>query len=163
MGQQQPQTDWRKVHKRKNEHLLFSEDLGPLGTKVDVEVVDSGVFMLKGADNTTEAMPWIAFRGKTKKLGLNRGNCKAMESMAGTRIIEHWRGWITLVVVRTTYTDKQTKQRLTTDAIRVAPERPKGRRSAGDEPSQVVPSGGQPDEDELRLIAERERQEAERG
>ncbi len=126
MAQQQA-THWRKVHKRKNDHVLFAEDLGPVGTKVDVEVVESGVFSLSGADNKSKAMPWLAFRGKTKKLGLNVTNSKAMQSICGTPMVEQWRGWITLVVVRTTYTDAQTKERVTTDAIRIAAERPKSR------------------------------------
>lgn len=120
------ETPWRTVHRRKNEHMLFAEDIGPVGTKVDVEVVESGTISLKDQEGST-TLPWLGFNGKKKRLGLNRGNCKAMESIVGTNIIERWRGWITLVVVRTTYTDKMTKQRLTTDAIRIAPERPRGK------------------------------------
>lgn len=130
-------TPWRTVHRRKNEHMLFAEDLGPPGTKVEVEIVDSGVLMVKGEDGDTR-LPWLSFRGKTKKLGLNRGNSKVLESIAGTDIIEQWRGWITLVVIRTTYTDKQTKTRLTTNAIRIAPSRPRSKESQPAAPSDAT-------------------------
>lgn len=131
MAQQQPRgTHWRHVHRRMNEHLLFAEDLGPVGTRVDVEVVDSGHFQVKGAGKRSKPMPWLAFRGKQKKLGLNVTNCKAMEAIAGSPVIEQWRGWITLVVVQTEYTDSETGERMKTHAIRIAPTRPRAGASA---------------------------------
>lgn len=161
-------THWRTVHKRKNEHLLFGEDLGPVGTTIDVEVIDSGVLTVSGADNKSKPMPWLAFAGKDgrpkqKKLGLNVTNSKAMQSLCGTPIVEKWRGWITLVVVETTYTDSQTGTRQKTDAIRIAPQRPQGKRT--ERPHDVPPStpaAGQPadkstpDVDEQREIAAQE-------
>lgn len=153
------ETPWRTVHRRTNEHMLFAEDLGPVGSKVDVEVVDSGTIALKSEEGTT-TLPWLAFRDKKKRLGLNRGNCKSMESIAGTNIIERWRGWITLVVVRATYTDKMTKQRLTTDAIRVAPERPRGRSAPAGKP-RGAPDDTSPEQIDLNEALEIQRREAE--
>lgn len=126
MGATVTETHWRKIHKRKNEHLLFAEDIGPPGSTVDVEIVDSGLTKVTSIDKPQgEELPWIGFRGKQKRLGLSRTNCKTIERLTGTPIVERWRGWITLVVVRTTITDRETKQRVETDAIRIAPRRPK--------------------------------------
>lgn len=123
-------THWRKIHQRKNVDLLFAEDLGGFGCKpVDVEVVDSGVRKVSDGDSSKE-MPWIAFAGpdgkrKTKVLALNVTNSKIMQTLTGTGEVERWRGWITLIVVRTKYQDRLTGQRMETDAIRIAPERPR--------------------------------------
>ncbi|MDQ3295106.1 MAG: hypothetical protein M3619_00790 [Myxococcota bacterium] len=158
-----------------NEHLLFAEDLGGMGAKVDVEIIDSGVALVKGADDSKD-MPWIAFRGqdgkpKHKRLALNVTNCKTMQSISGVSAIEQWRGWITLIVVKTSYYDQKTKKMEETEAIRIASKRPQrsgprqdanttGSGATQDEPaSQLV----QPDEEELKLIAERDRKEADRG
>jgi hypothetical protein len=136
MAQQQkePAKHWRHVHKRLNEHMLFAEDLGPVGTRVDVEVIDSGVFAVKGEDGSKD-MPWLAFRGadgkpRKKKLGLNVSNCKSMEMLCGTADYTHWRGWVTLVVVRTKFYDTKLKAMAETDAIRIATERPRRQASA---------------------------------
>lgn len=188
MSQSQRTTHWREVHRRKNTNLLFAEDLGPVGTKIDIEVIDSGVISVSGADNKSKPMPWLAFAGKdgkpkSKRLALNVTNCKAMQSIAGTPVVEKWRGWITLVVVSTTYTDMQTGTRQTTDAIRIASTRPPAPRSSSpprddgrtppsSPPVQAAGPGAAPEdtfklttpsEDELLEIARREREEAERG
>lgn len=124
-GPTQPaaETHWREVHRRKNADYLFAEDIGKVGTQIDVEIVDSGVGEVQDEDGKKK-MPWVSFKGARKKLGLGRTGCKTLESLAGTPIVQRWRGWITLVVIKTTYTDRKTKLRLTTDAIRIAPARP---------------------------------------
>lgn len=124
-------TRWREVHKRMNKDMLFAEDIGPPGTKIDVEIIDSGVADVIGSDGGGK-MPYLRFRGKkgpSKKFGLNPGNCKRMETIAGTDVVQQWRGWVTLVVVRAEYTDRKTKERYETSAIRVAPKRPAGKQS----------------------------------
>lgn len=127
MAQQQKQPiHWRQVTKRLNAHLLFAEDLGPVGTKVDVEVNASGAFKVKGEDGEKE-MVWVGFAGKKKQLGLNAGNCKAMETLTGTPDYTTWRGWITLVVIRTKYFDQKTRAMMETDAVRISTERPRGK------------------------------------
>lgn len=108
---------WRKVLKRTNDQLLFAEDLGPPGTKVDVEIVDSGIEKVKNEDGLTE-MPVVMFAGAKKRLALNRTNCKTIEKLCGTPDINAWRGPITLVVVRTKVGPEEM------DAIRIAPNRP---------------------------------------
>ncbi len=163
--QQQSATHWRKVHKRKNEHLLFAEDLGGFGAKPrDVEIVDSGVIKVEGAENDSKDMPWIAFRGAKKRLALNATNCKTLQSICGTGTIEQWRGWITLIVVRTTYYDRLTKKTEDTDAIRIAPRRPKGKGDSkpivddGErvEPERDASPASEPDADEIAEIAARD-------
>jgi len=124
---------WRTVLKRLNPGQLYAEDIGPAGSKVDIEIRESGVMDVRGQDGVKK-MPWIG-TGKPggKKLGCNVTNCKALETIAGSADWAHWRGWITLVVVRTKYTDSQTKERFETDAIRIAPQRPRRERSTGPE------------------------------
>lgn len=116
------ETHWRKVHRRLNEHLLFAEDLEGR-TSIDVEIVDSGVTSVADSDSKND-MPWIAFRGAKKKLALNATNCKTLQTLCGTGVIEKWRGPITLIVVKTTFKDRKTKAITETDAIRIAPKRP---------------------------------------
>jgi hypothetical protein len=124
--QAKTKTDWRTVHRRLNTDYLFSEDLG--GRKsVDVEIIDSGVAKLKERSGKSKEMPWLAFRGAKKKLALGATMCKTLTTLTGTKIIEDWRGWITLVVVKTRYKDQDTGQMEETDAIRIAPTRPKGK------------------------------------
>ena len=115
---------WRDLHKRKNDGLLFAEDIGPPGSTLDVEIKDSGVVQVSDGESV-KPMPWIG-TGKAggKKLGLNVTNCKAMETLTGTADYRQWRGWITLVVVRVSYPDRKSKQKLETDAIRIGPRRP---------------------------------------
>jgi hypothetical protein len=115
---------WRTIHRRKNDDFLFAEDVGPVGTQIDVEVENSGIGIVTDLDGKTK-IPWVSFKGARKKLGLNRSACKALETFYGTNRVAAWRGgWITLVIIRTTYQDRQTKQRVETDAIRIAPRRP---------------------------------------
>ena len=117
-------THWRTVHRRMNEQLMFAEDIGGLGASpVDLEIVDSGVMIVKGSEDS-KPMPWLAFAGEKKKLALNVTNCKAMQSLGGTGVVESWRGWVRLMVVSTTYRDQKTKDKVTPDAIRIAPSRP---------------------------------------
>ena len=108
---------WRKVLKRTNDQHLFSEDLGPNGTKIDVEIVDSAIEKIKNEDGLTE-MPVLMFAGAKKRLFLNRTNCKTLEKLCDTPDINQWRGPITLVVVRTKVGPEEM------DAIRIAPKRP---------------------------------------
>lgn len=108
---------WRRVLKRTNDQLLFAEDLGPPGTKVDVDIVDTGIEKVKNEDGLTE-MPVVSFAGAKKRLALNRTNCKTLEKICDTPDIHSWRGMITLVVVRTKVGPDEV------DAIRIAPKRP---------------------------------------
>lgn len=126
-----PPSHWRDIHKRKNTGLLYAEDLGPAGTAVDAWINETGTITVEGADGK-KLMPYIAKRGR-KKLGLNATNCKTLETITGSADRVHWVGWFTLVVVRTSYQDMKTKARLTTDAIRIAPERPKHPPPAGEQ------------------------------
>ncbi len=123
--QPKPAVHWRTAHKRLNDHLLFAEDIGPVGTKIDVEVVDSCIEKVKGEDGVRD-MPILSFAGKKKRLGLNVGNSKAMETLCGTPDVHSWRGPITLVVIRRKYFDQKTKETQETDAIVVANKRPRG-------------------------------------
>lgn len=116
-SQQKTALHWRKVLKRTNDQLLFSEDIGPVGTKIDVEIVDSGIEKVKNEDGLTE-MPCVSFAGARKRLALNRTNCKTLEKLCGTPDINGWRGPITLVVVQVKVGPEET------EAIRIAPRRP---------------------------------------
>lgn len=118
-------TDWRSIHRRMNPDMLYAEDLG--GAKsVDVEITDSGVTNLRQRDGKSKPMPWLAFKGKQKRLGLGATMCKTLTTMTGSRYVEDWRGLITLIVVKIEYRDPDTGQMEMTDAIRIAPKRPRG-------------------------------------
>jgi len=120
---QKPFTHWRTAHKRLNAHLLFAEDIGPVGTKVDVDVIDAVIEKVKGEDGVKD-MPILTFAGAKKRLGLNVGNSKTMETLCDTPDVHQWRGPITLVVIRRQYFDQKTKQNQETDAICIANKRP---------------------------------------
>lgn len=144
---------WRHVLRRANEHMLFAEDIGPKGSSVAVEIVDSGVGAVKTRSGS-EAMPWVGFKGKKKRLGLNRTNCKTLETLCGTPDYMKWRGMVTLVVIRTRAPDRDSGEMIETDAIRIANQRP-----TGDKRSRGASQDGTPDPDEQAAIARRDRQE----
>lgn len=141
-------THWRKVHKRLNEHLLFAEDLG--GRKsVVMEIIDSGIVAVADADGKKD-MPWIAFMGRSgapfpKRLALNVTNCKTLQTLFGTGSIEEWRGLVELVVVKTTFKDRKTKETVETDAIRIAPRRPSAKAAATNVPLDAAPESASSD------------------
>ena len=128
-SQAKPFTHWRTAHKRLNAHLLFAEDIGPVGTKIDVDVTDAVIEKVKGEDGMSE-MPILTFAGKKKRLGLNVGNSKIMETLCSTPDVHSWRGPITLVVIRRQYYDQKTKQNQETDAIVIANKRPNAKETS---------------------------------
>jgi hypothetical protein len=136
----EPGVHWRQIHKRLNPDLLYAEDLVAAGrTSIDLEIADAwveDVVQMDGAKKTKKALPMLAFVGAKKRLALNVTNCKAMQSLAGTGVVQEWRGWITVVVVQATYRDQQSGKMETTDALRIAPKRPTH-----------APSGGRTDRD----------------
>jgi hypothetical protein len=108
---------WRKILTRTNKHMLFSEDIGPVGTKVDVEISEVTIEKVKNEDGISE-MPSLSFTGAKKRLGLNKGNCKTMKKICDTDDPNQWSGWITLVVTSEKIAGEPT------DVIRIAPKRP---------------------------------------
>ena len=142
---------WRHVLRRANEHMLFAEDIGPKGTSTAAEIVGAEVITVKTRGGS-EAMVAVSFKGKKKKLGLNRTNCKVLETLCGTPDYTRWRGWVTLIVIRTRAPDRDSGEMIETDAIRIAAQRPAGDRSrAGSD-------RGAPDAEEAAEIARRERE-----
>lgn len=125
---QQP-AHWRDLHPRThNPDLLFSEDLGPVGTRVDVEIVNTGDVVVQGEDGK-KPMPFLEFRGtdgkpRRKRLGVSASNCKILETIFDTPDYLRWRGWITLVVVRGEYNDRKLRERLKQNKIQVALRQP---------------------------------------
>lgn len=113
-------THWRKILTRTNKHMLFSEDLGPVGTKVDVEISEVTIEKVRNEDGISE-MPSLSFTGAKKRLGLNKGNAKTMAKLCGTDDPNQWGGWVTLVVVSEKIAGEPT------DCIRIAPKRPAGK------------------------------------
>lgn len=143
MAQQQSKQpapeSWRDIIRRTNTHLLFSEDLGPPGTKVDVEIVDSGRTTVTGQDGEQSTKVWLEFRGKKKKLAIGAEIAKVLDSIFGTDNHHAWRGWVTLVVVRIKVTDMKTKMRLEQNAIRIAPEQPRGKQPSSQRNTEPAP------------------------
>ncbi len=119
---------WRTVIKRMDPEYLYAEDLGGPGTKLDVEIVDSGRCTIKNPGGKKETL-YIAFKGKSKKLGLNAGHCKTLSAICGSDHWGDWRGWITLVVIHKRLRDPTTDDLEDMDVIRIAPERPRGKSS----------------------------------
>lgn len=114
---------WRNVIRRQNPEYLYAEDIGPPGSTVDVEIVDSGPGKVKNP-GTSKDVVWLAFKGKQKKLGIGATGCKTMRKLSGSDDWTLWRGWVRLVVIHTKYFDQTTQQDEETDAIRIAPQRP---------------------------------------
>ncbi len=110
-------THWRKILTRTNKHMLFSEDLGPVGTKVDVEISEVTIEKVKNEDGISD-MPSLSFYGAKKRLGLNKTNCKTMKKLCDTDDPNQWNGWVTLVVVSEKIAGEPT------DVVRIAPKRP---------------------------------------
>jgi hypothetical protein len=121
---------WRTVIKRIDPAYLYAEDLGPAGTKVDVEVTAAGIGKVKNPGSAKEVV-WIGFAGHAKKLGLNATNAKTMEAVFGSGHWGDWRGWITLVVIHKDAMRDPTADGGTSpmDVIRIAPTRPTKPRS----------------------------------
>jgi len=171
-----PLAHWRDIIRRKNTHLLFSEDLGPPGTKVLIELVDVAKGNVSGEDGKSEEKICLAFRGrdgkdKTKRLAIGARMSKVLETLFKTSNYHYWRGWITLVVVRTTVFDQKLKHNIETDAIRIVPEFPRNQPPRTTHPVEPPPSEQPPSdqpaepemtEDEKRAI-ERAEAEANRG
>jgi hypothetical protein len=135
---------WRDVHRRGNPDFLFAEDLGSPGTAVVVQL--AAILpraKMRAAGSNTGEMPACTFVGKgPKKLGLNRTNCKVLETLTGTSEVERWAGtWVVLTVVRTSYPDQVTHTKMETDAIRIAPDRPSAQQIAEAE-QRRGPAGG---------------------
>jgi hypothetical protein len=120
-------THWRKILTRTNKHMLFSEDLGPVGTKVDVEISEVTIEKVRNEDGLSE-MPSLSFTGAKKRFGLNKGNCKTMTKLCGTDDPNQWTGWITLVVVNEKIGGEPT------DCIRIAPKRPEPKKAKAAQP-----------------------------
>jgi len=121
---EQRKPHWRTVIKRMDPEFVYAEDIGRAGTKVDVEIVDSGKCTIKNPGGKKETL-YIAFRGENKKLGLNATNCKTLTNICGSSYWGDWRGWITLVVIHKRMRDPTTEELEDMDVIRIAPERPR--------------------------------------
>ncbi len=139
---------WRQIHKRKDPRLLYAEDIGPCGTKRDVNFDETGIVEVSGVDGKTKKpMPFIAIKGR-KRLGLNSTNCKTLETITGSPDWERWSGWLTLVVVRVKYRDPKSKAECETDAIRIAPSRPRPNPNDRPLPADPGPAGPATPEDD---------------
>jgi hypothetical protein len=119
---------WRKILTRTNKHMLFSEDIGPVGTKVDVEISEVTIEKVRNEDGLSD-MPALSFYGAKKKFGLNAGNCKTMKKLHdGVEDPNQWNGWITLVIVNEKIGGEPT------DCIRIAPKRPEPKKPKAAQP-----------------------------
>jgi hypothetical protein len=118
---------WRKILTRTNKHMLFSEDIGPVGTKVDVEISEVTIEKVRNEDGITE-MPSLSFTGAKKRFGCNKGNSKVMSKLCGSEDPNTWGGWITLVVISEKIGGEPT------DVIRIAPKRPEPKKPKAAQP-----------------------------
>lgn len=126
---------WRSVVPRANPDYLYAEDVGPSGTHIDVEVIDSGEGTVKNPDGSKRIV-WLAFRGARKKLGCAATLCKSMTALCGTPDYREWRGVIRLYVVTKNFRDPTTGESGPMDVIRIAPERPPAREKKSAKPEE---------------------------
>ncbi len=143
---------WRQHIQRMNPDLLYAEDIGAPGSKIDVEVIAVEPGYAKNPSGK-KALYILSFRGARKRLGIGATGCKTLRRITGSDDWMEWMGWITLVVIHTKYFDQTTQQDEETDAIRIAPSRP---RQAGATTAQVGTPVGSPDAEEQAEIARRE-------
>jgi hypothetical protein len=112
--------------------FLYAEDVGPPGTTLDVEVIGAVKGKVKNPGGSKELV-CLELRGHTKRLGLGATTAKIMTSLCGSGDFDHWRGWITLVIVNKLCRDPTVdgSDQVPTDVIRIAPQRPESRATAG--------------------------------
>ncbi len=149
---------WRTVIKRMDPNYLYAEDLGGPGTKVDVEVIDSGKCTISNPGGKKETL-YIAFKGARKKLGLNATMAKTLTNLCGSDHWGDWRGMITLVVIHKRMRDPTTEELEDMDVIRIAPERPRVRAGGAPPPKSGATDPAKMTPEEIAEIDRIERQE----
>ena len=124
-------TSWRtlKPIKRRNQSLLYAEDLGGK-TSIDLEIWDvtgGQILTEDGREQTALVWFWSSERSepRSKRLGLNATNGSQLQAIHGTDQIEQWIGWITLRVVVVEAIDRRSKQKVKVPALRISSVRPK--------------------------------------
>lgn len=78
---------------------LFAHDLA--GREVVLTIASIGVEVLTGSGGKTARKPVASFVGKTKRLALNRTNCKTLVQLTGSKNTDDWAG-VSIVVYPTT-------------------------------------------------------------
>jgi len=117
--------------------MLFAYDLGGKEATVTIEKVWAGE--ISGEQGRKSKKPFVSFKGKTKKLALNKTNGKTIAQLYGPDTA----GWagksITIYPTTTTFGNE------TVECIRVRPSIPRGApapaRSKAPEPAPVADDG----------------------
>lgn len=105
--------DYRKLFDASE--FLFAHDLDGREVVVTIEKVEAGV--LTGSGGKQSKKPIASFVGATKKLALNKTNCKTLVAMTGSKNTDDWAG-VSIALYPTTTTMGPD----TVDCIRVRPK-----------------------------------------
>ncbi len=123
---------WRKNHETDSNHLKSSDLYDEKNSQPGAAVYGSPVVLIEKATTDKvksrekprgERRNFIYFKGKSKPLGLNVGNCEILESLSGSPDPQHWVG-MTIQL----YVDPQAKypNGKKGPAIRIRPTLPRG-------------------------------------
>lgn len=113
--------------------FLFAHDLNGKDATVQIERVSAG--QIQGEKGRKNNKPVVQFKGKTKRLALNKTNSRIIAKLYGNDV-EQWAGkWITIYPTTTDFGGE------TVDCIRVRPKVPQPVKSGVQqaEPEQAVP------------------------
>lgn len=136
---------WKSMMDR---DYIFAFDLEGKDVVVEIARVAPGELVSTGGRKTKK--PVAFFKGKQKGLALNATNCKTIAAMFGNDTT----AWVGKRI--TLYPTTTTMGGDTVECIRVRPRPANGAAKLDTNP---VPASATPDEEEIRLIAEREREE----
>lgn len=114
-----------------NADYLFAADLD--GREITVEIEHVSVGELTGENNRKTRKPALRFKGKRKRLAINKTNGKAIAKLYGTNT-DGWIGKrITIYPTTTTFGGE------TVECIRVRPKAPDGEKTVPPERQRPVP------------------------
>jgi len=107
-------THWKSLFDASE--FLFAHDLNGKDVTVQIEKVTAG--QIQGEKGRKNKKPVVAFRGKSKRLALNKTNSRVIAKLYGNDV-EQWAGkWITIYPTTTDFGGE------TVECIRVRPRVP---------------------------------------
>lgn len=139
-----------------SENLSWVDIHGKGDVTVQIEKVTRGEVI--GEKGRKKRMPFVAFKGASKRLGLNKTNTKTLIALYG-KYAEDWVGQRCTLYITTTRNGEGD----TVECIRIRNVKPAAKEATSAPVAPAEPASSEPTADEARMIAEREREEAARG
>jgi len=128
-------THWKSLFDASE--FLFAHDLNGKDVTVQIEKVTAG--QIQGEKGRKNKRPIVAFRGKSKRLALNKTNSKIIAKLYGNDV-EQWAGkWITIYPTTTDFGGE------TVECIRVRVRVPQASKPGSQQPE---PEPTEPDVDD---------------